>query len=170
MKTSLKQWLAKTWGVPADANDDAYNGALGQAFVSDDADKKMTADLFKTLSETPETKAAGDLELKLDKLLALTEKNANEIAELKGNRAPGISSTAPPLTLDVNKGFAAGANADASTVKHVTACKMYSDTKSALRYPESVKGERGDMRHPRAGEQVIEPVTGQPINTLSDLD
>ena len=170
MKTAIKQWLAKTWGVPADANDDAYNGALGQAFVSDDEAKKMTPDLFKSLSETPETKAAGELESKLDKLLALTEKNASDIADLKGNRAPGISPTAPDLNLDVSKKFAGGANADADKIRHVKACERYSNNKSALCYPDSVKGERGSMRHPRAGEQVFEPVTGTAMETLSDLD
>jgi len=171
MKMSLKSWLTKTFGVPADANDDAFNAALGQSWLSDDDTKKMTPDLFKELNTDAATKAAGEFDAKLDKILADNAELKSQIAELKSARtAGGLSATVPPLALDLNKAFAAGANADQATVKHIKACERYSNTKSAMRYPDTIATQKGAMVHPRAGEMMVEPVTGQQIHTLSDLD
>lgn len=172
MKTSLKSWLTKTWGVPADANDDAFNAALGQSWLSEDDTKKMTPDLFKELNTDAATKAAGEFDAKLDKLLALTEKNAAEIAELKAKPMMGISDAAPLMPLDLNKAFAAGARPSGSDddaavrVKSVT--ERFKSQRGSLNYPTMRKSI--NLPHDMAGQPVIDGLTGRQLESPSELD
>lgn len=173
MKTSLKSWLTKIFGVPADANDDAFNAALGQSWLSDDDTKKMTPDLFKDLNTDAATKAAGEFDAKLDKLLALTEKNAAEIAELKAKPGGGLSAGAPPMPMDLSKAFAAGARPGGSEddvavrVKSVTE-RFSKGQRNALHYPMMRKSI--NLPHDMAGQPVIDGLTGRQLETPNELD
>ena len=171
MKMSLKNWLTKTFGVPADANDDAFNAALGQSWLSDDDTKKMTPDLFKELNTDAATKAAGEFDAKLDKLLALTEKNAAEIAELKSKPAGGLSAGAPTMPFDMNKAFAAGSQPggnDETAVRVKSVTERFANGRKSLHYPMMRKSI--NLPHDMAGQPVIDGLTGRQLESPSELD
>jgi HK97 family phage major capsid protein len=192
MTDLLKKELVKLGTVKEDGADDEFTKAAGEAF----ANGKLTAERYLELTKEPEDDAANAFEKRLNGIAtaieklstALTkeagmddgEKDNKEVEELKaklkeleekqtkgGKKPDGEKkvSNISRLITDIGNRVIDGKDVD---VRVKEAIEQYSDTKSAMCYPDSTKSGKP---HPMAGRQVQDfTEEGRPIDEPSERD
>lgn len=195
----LKKWLEENAGVKAGSDDATYKAAAaGAMFLDTGAKGYLSNAVLLQLTADPEGQKAGELESKLDKLIALGEKNATDIATLKGSAggaatgsgsgaappgdksgaAGGATGSSPPPTGEKKPSYfeKVFANSDGEgslsgdgLVRVKGAHERYSTTKSALLFPTHT--HRG-VPHPYAGQRAFEGDGGKRryLDQPSELD
>lgn len=173
----FKQWLVDECGTAADASDDDFRKAAGEAFATG----KLSPEKYAELTEDPATRQASEFNAKLDQMIAgigkmaemLSPKKEEKTAEKKpviyteeDIKASGVilaKMDAPDLSKKV-----AAAGDDSPNVRVKGAWEMYGTTKTALMYPTTDK--RG-VPHPMAGRPVLDySERGRPLDNPSELD
>jgi len=190
MTPALKEWLIKNCSVKADATDDEFRKAAGEAFISGKLSTKLYEDMTKSaLTDESEQfsakldRIANGLEKTIAFLVAKdapvetpeqkAEKEAKEKAEkLSKEKSPIVEPKTKQMShmakMFGNQGSVEGEEKDVE-VRVKEAAEMYSDTKSTLTYPTMTKGGKP---HPLAG-QVVKDFSGnggRVMNTPSERD
>lgn len=173
----LKAWLVKNSGVKADASDDEFRKAAGEALATGALSASVWAELTKdTDAESGSifVEKMNSMASSLEKLTALlTQKAETPPAE---KETPAEVKTAPVETKDattedktagdtIKAALSGSTGGTTPDVRVKAAHEMYSTTKSAMVYPAVNK--RG-MPHIRAGMPVTD--MGRPIDHPSELD
>jgi hypothetical protein len=164
----LKNWLVSNMGVKADASDDEYRKAAGEAFATG----KLTAENYASLTKDAKAEEANQFATKLDaiaggleKLVGLmstkAEEKPQEKTETKTEEKP-VEKKTEKRSSGLSKLFTGESSDDEIEVRVKEAAEMYSTTKSTLTYPMHTKSGRG---HPFAGE-VVKDFTGEGSRAL----
>jgi len=184
MKLSMlvKAWLCENADVKADASDEEFRKALGEALAKSAEEKgSLSLDKLAELNKEPE----GDDEVKgfgqkLDAVVGGIEALTNAMTEkLEGEKKPegekekkpeGEKFQEPDWHKSMKRIAGMSVPVDESTGQPRVkgAWEKYSTTKSALHYPETTK--KGEA-HPRAGQRVMDfAEAGKAMDSASDLD
>jgi len=182
----LKRWLVENEGVNEDAEDAEFRKAAGNALIED----KLPTEKFAELTADPDAGVANefakslvDMKSAIDALAesikpkkddqaadkaakekAEKEKAAKEKAEVEAAAKEKTAEIGPSTYEKMLAGFAEdGGGGSSPRIKGAN--ERYSTTKTALTFPERIKGNRP---HPLAGGQVRE--FGRALDTGSDLD
>lgn len=191
LTVKMRQWLVDNCDVEEDANDETFMKAAFDAM----AEGELTSEKFQELSLTKKDKQVDEffeamdelksaiLELSKSKESESTKETESENAEAEetdieeketkpqGTKkvSKGIKNRRPPsrlekMFIDIGSSFVDDEE-ESVDVRVKSATEAYSDTKTALIYPETTKTGN---RHPFAGERVKD--FGVPLDEGSELD
>jgi hypothetical protein len=159
---ALKKWAIANCGVEADAGDDDFKKAIGNALVEGD----LTTEKYAELSKDKAADEANQFSQKLDRMAdglekmvtLLTpkaeEKKAEEKTETKVVETKTVETQTKAQPSRLTKLFTGGSSVEDGPeidVRVKEAAERYSMTKSAMVYPAQTKSGNG---HPFAGQPV----------------
>ncbi len=177
---ALKKELTTVCGIKADATDDEFTKAVGEAFASG----KLTAEKYLELTKEPVNEEANTFNKKLDQIADSLGKLANamvqktvkeetvETKEVKTTTEKKVevegekkASNLSKLITDIGTSSLESKDVDAR-VK--SAAEQYDSTKGVMLYPATTKAGKV---HPFAGKPVVNYVEhGRTIDNPSQLD
>lgn len=168
----LKGWLEENYRVAKGSDDGAYRKAAASAI----ADGSLSVAVFESLSKSADDdseKSADDSKVFRDILVSLKALRDAVVSD-GGTPEPSKSKASKPSDLEkmvLKMGHFGSTSDDGEpefSVRVKGAAEQYSDTKSAVVFPEqNIKGKR----HPMAGQPVKDfSDGGRVINNASDLD
>lgn len=182
----MKTWLVKNADVDIDAGDDVFMAAA----VKNLADGSLTPENVVELTKSVDDEEADDVKsilkdltdvvksLKADSTKTVQDESDDEgetkDADIKGKQSSAPEKKAIATRFEksmIESGVRMPAYADGEkgiSVRVKEAADQYDSTKSALHYPEGVN-DKG-VKHPLAGQRVIDDASGRQLDTSSDRD
>jgi len=174
----LKQWLIDKGLAKATDDDQTFKNAVGDAL----ADGTLSPEKYQELTTTKEDQNASDIKSLLKSIndnITASRSTGTDAGEKNTDTDTGTKTTdenenVPSLPLEAQLksagllGVTRGDNDKAVAIRVKEAADQYSTTKSALYYPETVKGGRS---HVLAGQRVKDfGDGGRELDTPSDRD
>ena len=159
LTSNLKKWLQDNKQVAADADDVAYRKSASESLV----DGSLTTEIFVSLCKDPDADKASVLTKTLGSMQEAMVAMANQISTLSKpteQKARPTSSVTASMIVSADPVTGGEPN-----IRHITADKQYSTTKTALTFPLK---EANGRSHPKSNQRVMD--IGRYIDEPSELD
>jgi len=156
---NLKSWLRQNKGVAEDADDASYTKAVAEGIC----DGSITPQQVTELTKDPDADKASVLTKTLTSMQDAMAAMANQVATLS---KPADQKARPTSNVTTSMIVSADpVTGGEPNIRHITADKQYSTTKTALTFPLK---EANGRSHPKANQRVMD--IGRYIDEPSELD